>query len=215
MEWPVAAGAPGRGEGRLGAALADDPPEHEAWHGYAEFCLFLGEEGEYRRIRRTLSSKFGASTDPHVAACIARACLLRPAGDEDMRRIQALAARAWGADRSKYQAVYPHFQFLQGLAEYRQGRLDRAIALTRGDAPRALGPAPRLVLAMALHRSGRVEEARDVLAAAVAAHDWRVAEKCDQDGWIYHTLRREAEGLILADRDRPPSRGRTGRGMTR
>ena len=67
VEWPVAAGAGDEARVVWGAALADDPPEHEAWHGYAEFCLFLGEEDEYRRIRRALLSKFGASTDPHVA----------------------------------------------------------------------------------------------------------------------------------------------------
>ena len=183
-----------------GAALADDPPEHDAWHGYAEFCLFLGQEDEYRRIRRALLAKFGASTDPHVAACIARACLLRPAAEDEHAPDPGPRRRGPGpSNRSKHQAVYPHFLFLRGLAEYRQGQLDRAIALMRGDAARALGPAPRLVLAMALHRSGRVEEARKTLAAAVLAHDWRVAEKCDQDGWIYHVLRREAEGLILAD----------------
>ncbi|QEH35471.1 Serine/threonine-protein kinase PrkC [Aquisphaera giovannonii] len=189
-----------RDEARLvwGEILADGPPEHEAWHGYAELCLFLGQEDEYRRVRRALLSRFGASADPHVAACIARACLLRPAEDDDMRRIEALAARAWGADGSGRRDAHPTSRFLRVLAEYRRGRLDRAIALAREDAPRSLGPPPRLVLAMALHRSGRADEAREVLAAAVAAHDWRVAEKRDQDGWICHALRREAEGLILA-----------------
>jgi eukaryotic-like serine/threonine-protein kinase len=180
-------------------ALKDDPPEHEAWHGYAEFCLFLGQEDEYSRIRRTLLAKFGASTDPHVAACIARACFLRPTSDDDMRQILALAERAWSVDRWKYLAVYPQFQFLHGVAEYRQGHMDRAIAKLRWNTHCALGPAPRLVLAMALHRSGRLDEARKTLAAALANHDWRDAEVRDQNGWIYHTLRREAESLILAD----------------
>src|SRR5207253_11011881 len=73
----------------------------------------------------------------------------------------------------------------------------RAIATMRGDAARVLGPAPRLVLALALHRSGQVAEARKTLAAAVLAHDWRASQVRDQDGWICHVLRREAEGMIL------------------
>ena len=70
----------------------------------------------------------------------------------------------------------------------------------RGDADRVLGPAPRIVLAMALHQNGQVEEARKALAAAVLAHDWKADQVRDQDGWISHVLRREAEALILPDR---------------
>jgi eukaryotic-like serine/threonine-protein kinase len=42
-----------------------------------------------------------------------------------------------------------------------------------------------------------VAEARKTLAEAVASHDWRPDLVRDQDDWIYHVLRREAEGLIL------------------
>jgi serine/threonine-protein kinase len=60
-------------------------------------------------------------------------------------------------------------------------------------------PAPRLVLAMALHRSGQAAEARRTLAAAVLAYDWRANSVNDEWAWILHVLRREAEGLILPD----------------
>ena len=49
------------------------------------------------------------------------------------------------------------------------GRLDRAISLMRGDASRVLGPAPRLVLSMALHQTGQTTPARETLAAAIAS----------------------------------------------
>ncbi len=178
-------------------SLEADPPEHAAWYGYAEFCLFLGQEDEYRRARRDLLSKFGATTDPYVAERTARACLLRPAAEGELRQAVALAERAAAVEPSKYQGAYAHFLFARGLADYRQGRLDRAIALMRGEASRVLGPAPRLVLALALHRSGQAAEARKVLAAAVLGLDWRAGLAGDQDGWISHVLRREAEGLIL------------------
>jgi eukaryotic-like serine/threonine-protein kinase len=66
----------------------------------------------------------------------------------------------------------------------------------RGEASGVLGPAPRLVLAMALHQSGRVAEARKTLAEAVLAYDWERSKAGDQDGWICHVLRREAETVI-------------------
>jgi serine/threonine-protein kinase len=44
-----------------------------------------------------------------------------------------------------------------------------------------------------------VAEARKTLAAAVASHDWRADLVHDQNDWIYHVLRREAEGLILPE----------------
>ena len=178
-------------------ALKSDPPGHKAWYGYAEFCLFLGQEDEYRQARRALLSKFATTTDPQVAERTARACLLLPTSGDELREAVSLSERAVAADRSKYQWAYPFFRFVQGLAEYRQGRFDEAIATMRGDAFGVLEPAPRLVLAMALHRHGRVVQARKTLAAAVWSHNWRASKVRDQDGWIYHVLRREAEKMIL------------------
>jgi Flp pilus assembly protein TadD len=179
------------------AALEAGPPRDDEWCGYTVFCLFLGEEDEYRRARRTLLSHFGASTDPQVAGQTAQACLLLPATEDELRRTVALAERAVAGDRSKYRWHNHHFLVAQGLAEYRQGRFDQAIAAMRGEVADVLGPASRLVLAMALHQSGRVAEGREALKAAVQGHDWRSDESTDQDNWVFHVLRREAEGMIL------------------
>jgi serine/threonine-protein kinase len=77
----------------------------------------------------------------------------------------------------------------------------------RGEASRVLEPAPTLVLAMALHQNGQVEEARETLAAAIRAHDWSAERVRSQHDWIYHVLRREAEHLVQSDlpdlRERP------------
>ena len=182
-----------------GNALEANPPEHDAWYGYAELCLFLGHEDEYRRARQALLARFGTTNDPATAERTGRACLLLPATGDELHQAVILAERAAAADRSKYAGVYAHFLFVQGLAEYRQGQFERAMAAMRGDAARVLGPAPRLVLAMALHRNGQAAEARNILASAILAHDWSAAQVRDQDGWIYHALRREAERLILPD----------------
>jgi serine/threonine-protein kinase len=104
---------------------------------------------------------------------------------------------AAAVDRQKLSWEYLYYQFVRGLAEYRHGEFGRAITTLRGDAGRRPGPTPQLVLAMALQRDGREAEARQTLAAAVVRHDWRASQVKDQDGWVEHALRREAEGLIL------------------
>src|SRR5262249_39947687 len=53
---------------------------------------------------------------------------------------------------------------------------------------------------LSLHGSGPATEARKTLAAAILAHDWRATQVHaldQQNGWIYHILRREAEAMIL------------------
>jgi serine/threonine-protein kinase len=190
----------GRGEEVLQAwkkVLEADPPEHNTWFGYAALCLFLGQEAEYRRARQALLRRFGDTSDPYVAERTSRAVLLAPAPEDQLRAAVALAERAVAAKATTDQWIYPYFLFAQGLAEYRQGHLDSAISLMRGDAATVMGPAPRLVMAMAQYRSGRREEARTTLAAAINGFDWRAAHVASHDHWIWHVLRREAEALIL------------------
>ncbi len=154
-------------------ALDAGPPEHDAWFGYAELCLFLGQEDEYRRARRVLLDRFGASTDPQVAERTGRACLLLPATNDELEDAAALVERALAAGRSGREWAYPYFLFARGLAEYRRGRFDSAIAVMEGEASGVMGPAPRLIVAMAQHRLGKGEEARKTLAAAIGDYDWR------------------------------------------
>jgi serine/threonine-protein kinase len=177
-------------------ALDAGPAEHDAWFGYAELCLFLGREDDYRRNRRALLVRFGGSSEPTVCERTGRACLLLPGTKEEMEDAAALASRAVAAAREGH-AGYPYFLFAKGLADYRQGRWDDAIKLMNGEAAKVLGPCPRLVAAMALHRKGQQDQARKVLAAAVASYDWSAAKADSRDPWIAHVLRREAEALIL------------------
>jgi serine/threonine-protein kinase len=180
------------------SAIEAEPLDHGTWHGYAELCLFLGDEDEYRRARRDLLERFGATTDPYVAERVGRACLLLPATGGELQRIVAVAERAVARDAGE-QGARAYFEFARGLAEYRKGQSDLAIAMMRGDASTVLGPAPALVTAMALHQKGQADEARKTLASAVLSYDWSANQVRDVHGCIYHVLRREAEGLILPD----------------
>jgi serine/threonine-protein kinase len=144
-----------------------------------------------------LLDRFGATTSPFIAERTGRACLLLPASDDELRQATALIDRAVVGGRSAPHWAYPYFLFAKGLAEYRQGRPASAITWMGGEASRVMGPAPRLVLAMAQHRQGQGKQARKTLAKAVVAFDWSAAEADSHDVWICHILRREAEALIL------------------
>jgi eukaryotic-like serine/threonine-protein kinase len=181
-----------------GKAIDADPPEHGAWDGYAEFCLYLGQVDEYRRVRRALLDRFGASTDPLVAERTGRACLLMPASPDELRRASALIDRALAAEKNQKPSwAYSYYLFAKGLAEYRQGHMDGVISGKEWEEPKVLDPAYQLVEAMAQHRQGRKTEACKSLATAALAFDWQPLHSENREAWIYHVLLREAEATIL------------------
>ena len=194
-------------EGRLEEACAAwrkeldaRPTDHEAWYGYAELCLFLGHENEYRRNRRELLVRFGESRDPTVCEQTARACLLLPGTTEEQEDSTALVDRAVGAMPAEYWAQ-PYYLFAKGFAHYRRGELDDAIKLMRGGAANTpyLGPSPQLVMALALYQKDQRDQAMDALATAVAPYDWSAAKAGTCEVWISHILRRQAETLMLPE----------------
>ena len=177
--------------------LAAHPPKHDDWFGYAELCLFLGDEAEYRRARRDLLAQFGSTTDPDGRRAD-RTRLPAAAGAGGRAAAGRRAHRARRGRRAPgREFAYPYFLFAQGLARYRQGRFDDAIKLMNGEAASVMGPSPRLVLAMAQYQKGQKDQARKTLAAAIASYDWSAAKADNHDAWIAHILRREAEALIL------------------
>jgi eukaryotic-like serine/threonine-protein kinase len=173
--------------------FADKPRDHGAWYGYAELCLFVGREEEYRQTRKLMLERFGKSTEPAIEERTGRACLLLPGTKEETGLSAALADRALASLPG-----YSHFLFLRGLAEYRQGQFDAALSTMRGHASAAnLGSAPALIESMALYKLGRAGEAKMRLVSAIESYDWRPERAVDQDTWICHVLRREAENMIF------------------
>jgi eukaryotic-like serine/threonine-protein kinase len=177
--------------------LALDPPHRDAWFGYAELCLFLGLEDEYRVARRDLLRRFGDTSYAYFAQQVARAALLTPPSEEELRTAVLLAERAVAGKSSVPEWVHPYILFAVGLAEYRQGHFDRAISIMKGDAANVLGPCPSFVTAMARHRLGNDQQARTTLATAISTIDWRLGRVRRDDQWLWHVLRREAEALIF------------------
>src|SRR5262249_35499929 len=126
-----------------------------------------------------------------------RTCLLAPVTGDELRKGSALTGRAVAARKSTPAWIYPYYRFARGLAEYRLGHWASAGAIMQWEASGVMGPAPRLVLAMAQHAQGQKKAARTTLARAVVAFDWSAAHADNRDAWICHILRREAEALIL------------------
>jgi eukaryotic-like serine/threonine-protein kinase len=177
--------------------LASNPPDHDQWYGYAQLCLILGKNDEYRRMREPMLRRFSQSDDWIIAERASLACLLLPGSPDELRSAIALADRAV-ANASKSEPDNAYVQFVKGLSEYRQDRLAEAMPLLKESARKIPSrPGPRLVLAMAQFRSGSPEEARKSLAAAVAAYDWKQLPDDFPSVWTGHLLRREAEALIV------------------
>jgi serine/threonine-protein kinase len=178
--------------------LALDPSAHDSWYGYAELCLFLGKDAEYRQACRALLDRFEGSTDPQICERTGRSCLLGELADDDVRRACALVERAVHADKTLSPAwAYPYFLVARGLALYRRGDWEGAIRVLQGDPSSVLGPLPHLVLAMAHYRAGRANAAWKSYATAIDSYDWNMERAVIIDAWIYHAVRREAERLVL------------------
>lgn len=191
-------------------------PEQRPWEGYPEFCLFLGRQDEYRRACRLLLDQFEGSTDPQDCEYVGRTCLLAPA--VDTRRAQALIERGLASHRARGTWLYHFLLVARGLAEYRAGHYEAALAILEDLPARVMGPVPDLVVAMSRSRLGQPAAARRALARAVVSYDWSPGatedpdrwihhvlvrnaprQAADADPWAYHILRREAEALILPD----------------
>jgi len=176
----------------------------QSWFGYAELCAFLGRNDDYRDARADLLERFGESTDPQVCESVGRACLLLPASGDELARSRALIERAVASVRDWR---LPYFMLARALAEYRAGRADAALSSVRdGAVAQALFPAPKLVEALALGRTGRTAEARHALAQAATAVDWgsrsvdwSQRSATNREMWIFHVLRREAESSVLPE----------------
>jgi serine/threonine-protein kinase len=177
--------------------LATNPLDHDRWYGYAQLCLLLGNDDEYRKTRAAILRRFADTDDWITAERSSLASLLLPGSEDELRPATVLAERAMTL-ASKSEPDNPYVQFLMGLSNYRQGQLDEAMKFLRESAPRIPNrPGPRLVLAMAQFRSGSQKEARKTLAAAVAAYDWKQFQEDFPAVWTSHLLRREAEAMIL------------------
>jgi hypothetical protein len=88
-----------------------------------------------------------------------------------LHRATALIDRALDADRAAPAGRSPFLFAARGLAEYRTGRYEAAVATMDGEADGVPAPLPQLVVAMARARLGQPAEARRALARVVVSFD--------------------------------------------
>ena len=177
--------------------LKSHPRKYSFWAGSAELALYLHDESRYLQIRAELLNRF--ESDHSVSTDLARSCLLFAGATDESRRIAASTVKELDLATSATSQGRSLDNFVKGLAEYRLGRWDAAIATLSGNFDHSFETCNRLVIAMALAAKGEPTEARQVFADAIAGFNWEPVNADRREAWICHILRREAESLIFKE----------------
>jgi len=147
-------------------------------------------------------ARFRSVQELRVAEPLARMSLLLPLSPEDKDDLDFAREVADRAIKAKTRVTgwqFQYYQFLNGFAEYRTGQSHLGSAIAPMTGLRAMGPCPKLIVAMAQKENGNDDEARRALTEAIVNFDWRPAKADERDLWINHILRREAESKVLPD----------------
>jgi len=209
-EWTAAADAFKR-------ALAFFPDDHWQWYHSASLLAQLGDFDALREHIARMAELADKSQDAFMAERTAKASLIvAPATFNSDRAVSLIAQSRALAERSvQLQPNNAWFRLARGMAEYRGDNLraavewlDKALAAQSKngycDAP------AHLLLAMARHRLGETDEARQALQTAVELMEQ--FPKLDGgdlgDGWhdwlVCQILRREAESVVLGNNAKMP-----------
>jgi len=181
------------------------PADHEAYHFLAPLLVQAGDLEAYRRHCERVLRQFSGTSNPVVAERMAKDCLFVPPPASDFGSITKLVETAVAAGPNHQ--FWPYFQFVKGLAEYRQGRFASAeewlqpVLGRRDDVYRTVQA--HMTLAMAQHQLNQTEPARVTLAKGLELAEARFPKpgKTGLDeqwhDWIIaHVLMREASSLI-------------------
>jgi serine/threonine protein kinase/Tfp pilus assembly protein PilF len=143
------------------------PPTPIRWTHYALLSLFIGETDRYQRICRGLPGQFDQEAKYlEWGDALTRAYTLAPLPDADRSWMLRVAERAL-----QRRPANPWNHHALGIAHYRAGDDERAVhalqeSLRLDPRSAAVVTSNSAVLAMAYHRLGRAEEARQALGTA-------------------------------------------------
>lgn len=191
------------------------PENHIAWMAAAPSLILAGDEAGYQQLCREMITQFRGSEADTVADVVCKTCLIRP-GMVDLAELPVKRLKD-ATDRPSVAAYKPYFLGCCALASYREGNAREAIAWAdKLTDPASIPVATALVLtvrALAEHRLGRSDEARQTLARAsdlipaelrtLGSDDYRgplpvALETISHDWLIPEILRREASALLEA-----------------
>jgi tetratricopeptide (TPR) repeat protein len=187
-------------------AIRIKPDEHDNWYRLAPLLVRSGENAAYDKHRSAMLQRFADTTNAPLAERTAKACLLVPVEGRELIVASLLAERAITLGSNDGWVAYS--QFASCLAEYRTGKFTNAVELGRKALVRPADDNARdaqaySVLAMALYKQKRFDEARAALASAVDIAKTKLPSLDSPDlgeGWldvlIADILMREAKGVI-------------------
>jgi serine/threonine protein kinase/Flp pilus assembly protein TadD len=187
----------------LNRSVTVDPTNHLAYHLLTSLLLHTGDMDAYRTNCERILERFGNTTDPAIAERMAKDCLVMPPPPTNLERLAKMANA--GVAAGSNDTSWAYYQFVEGLAEYRQGHFAGAVDWLRNIA--VPGPVPartvqaEAVLAMAQYQLGQAESAHATLASGVKLADAELTrpERIDwNDQIIAKILLREAK-ILLAE----------------
>jgi tetratricopeptide (TPR) repeat protein len=172
-------------EGQWGAAITNFmqvidlvPSDHTAYHDLAPLVAQTGDQPAYGQLCARILRQFGGSSDPIVAERMAKDCLILPCPNIDLETIGKMVRTAIAAGPTH--RYWDYFQFVQGLAEYRQGHFANAaeslekVTAHKEDATRTADA--YAVLAMAQFQLKQTEPALATLAKGRAIAETKLAK---------------------------------------
>ena len=183
-----------------------EPEDPEAYRLLAPLLVQSGDLEGYRRHCARIVARFGGTNDPVIAERMAKDCLILPSPGADLTAESNWANTAVTEGKNHPYLVF--FQFVKGLAEYRQGHFATAVEWTQkvlaqtGEVPFRDVEA-YMVLAMARYQSRQPDQARAGLAKGVEIAETKLP-KVDSgdfgDDWldwiIAHALMSEAKAVL-------------------
>ena len=185
-------------------AMAVQPTDHDAYHSLGPLLAQMGDREGYDRVCGRIIQQFGNSSNPIIAERMARDCLILPNPAIDMATIRKMADTAIAAGPSH--RFWNSFQFVKGLAEYRQGNFQSAVEWLQKVVPHEGDPyrtvSAYMVLAMAQQQLKQTEEARTTFGKGVKIAETKLT-RADGGQWNdYFAARlfmREAKALVTPD----------------
>ncbi len=181
-----------------------DPLFFEPWHYYLPALVQSGNVEAYHVARQVVVQRFAETTDPRIAECTLKDCLLTPWPDADFDQLQQLARTMLQAEDHW---AWNYFQFAAGLFEYRRGNYEAALRHTRrvvADSNEYYLNIPnQMIMAMALQLLGETAEASQVLYSGLELAQTSLRrealltpDRLWSDWVIAHALVDEAAALI-------------------
>lgn len=176
----------------------------------------VGDWSRYEQVRRVAIERFGTTQNPIVAEQILKACTLHPADPATMEEIATLGAFL----ESSVAPIGVHHHHDDGAAwqsyslalwHHRRGDPEQTIRWGEESLRRSMTTEPRvacvrLLIAMAHHRAGKIQEARILLKEAaqpvLTRRESTEGLWSDDIEWVdwmnAHILLKEAQTFILA-----------------